>query len=207
MTDTFTLTRNSDQEIAEGLYFKVADTSSNVLRFYVFKQITDPGTYEIRGQVASGTGDFTWDATNFAGFYYDLNDNAVTESLAVSGMSGNVIPEGGLVYSTTIKTVDYEYSNTAAGWDQYPVIGFFGEEYIPINPDKADKLAKLVLDSDDKYTIRIGELLDLGQGYALEVKQIDADGETVLLEFTRDGEFVDDEIVSVVDAGRQHLGS
>jgi len=195
--DTFTLTRNSDQEIARGLYFKVAETASNVLRFYVFKQITEPGTYKIRGEVASGTGDFMWNATNFAGFYYDLNDNIETESLAVSDISGNVIPEGGLVYSTTIKAVDYEYSSTTAGWDQYPVIGFFGEQYIPINPSRADKLARLVLDSDDKYTIGTGEILDLGQGYAVEVKQIDVENENVWLEFTKGGEFVDDEIISV----------
>ncbi|MCC4770348.1 PGF-pre-PGF domain-containing protein [Methanosarcina sp. DH2] len=195
--NTFTLTRNSDQEIAQGLYFKVADTPANGLRFYVFKQITDPGTYEIRGQVASGTGEFTWDATNFAGLYYDLNDDVFTESLKVSGMSGNVIPESGLVYETTIEMVNYEYFKPSVSWDQYPVMGFFGEQYIPINPDRANKFAKLVLDSDDKYTIRIGELLDLGQGYAIEAKQIDIYGEKVWLEFTRNGEFVDDEIFSV----------
>jgi S-layer protein (TIGR01567 family) len=195
--DPFTLTRNSDQEIARGLYFKVADTASNVLRFYVMKKITEPGTYEIRGQVVSGTGYYRWDATNFAGFYYDLNDDVETESLSVSDIDGNVIPEGGLKYSTTIKSVDYEYYNTVAGWDQYPVIGFFGEEYIPINPSRADKFARLVLDSDDRYTIGTGEILDLGQGYAVEVKQIDVDGGNVWLEFTRYGEFVDDEIISV----------
>ncbi|QCR15271.1 S-layer protein domain-containing protein, partial [Methanosarcina mazei] len=59
-------------------------------------------------------------------------------------------------------------------------------------------LAKLVLDSDDKYTIRTGEQLDLGEGYAIEAKQVDVDGEKVWLEFTKDGEFVDDEIISVV---------
>jgi S-layer protein (TIGR01567 family) len=195
--DTITLTRDDTVEVAEGLGFKVADTSSSVLRFYAEKEITDPGTYEIRGQVASGTGDFTWNATNFAGFYYDLNDNVETESLSVSGISGNVIPEGGLEYSTSIKDVDYEYYEPDIGWDQYPVIGFFAEEYIPINPDKADKLAKLLLDSDDKYTIRTGEQLDLGDGYTIEAKQVDVDGEKVWLEFDKDGEFVDDEIISV----------
>ncbi|MDQ1275771.1 MAG: PGF-pre-PGF protein, partial [Euryarchaeota archaeon] len=73
--------------------------------------------------------------------------------------------------------------------------------YIPINPNRADKLAKLVLDSDDKYTLGTGEILDLGQGYAIEVKQIDVNGSKVLLEFTKGGEFVDDEIISVVDNG------
>ncbi len=197
--DTFTLTRDDSDEIAEGMFFKTADTSSSVLRFYVMKEITEAGTYEIRGQVAEGADDFTWDASNFAGFYYDLNDDVETESLSVSGISGNVIPEGGLVYSTTIENVDYEYSDEDAGWDQYPVIGFFAEEYIPLNSDKADKLAKLILDSDDKYTIRTGELLDLGEGYSIEAKQVDVDGEKVWLELTKDGEFVDDEIISVGD--------
>ena len=200
--DTFTLNRDDSNLIASGMYLKVADTSSNQLRFYVMKEITEPGTYQIRGQVASGSGDFTWNATNFAGFYYDLNDDVATESLKVSGIptNGNVIPEGGLVYSTTIKNVDYQYNNAKADWGQYPVMGLFAEEYIPLNPDKADKLAKLILDSDDKYTIRTGELLDLGEGYAIEAKQVDVDGKKVWLEFTKDGEFVDDEIISV-DSG------
>ena len=102
-----------------------------------------------------------------------------------------------MTYETTIKNVDYEYYNADAGWDQYPVIGFFAEEYIPIKANRADKLAKLVLDSDDKYTIRTGETLDLGEGYTLEAKQVDVDGEKVWLEFSKDGEYVDDEIISV----------
>ncbi|MHC1755467.1 MAG: S-layer protein domain-containing protein [Methanosarcina sp.] len=196
--DTFTLNRDDTDEIAEGLSFKTADTSSSVLRFYAMKEITEPGTYEVRGEVASGTGDFSWNATNFAGFFYDVNDDVSTESLSVSDIDGNVIGEGGLEYSTTIENVDFEFSEPSIGWDQYPVIGFFAEEYIPINPDKADKLAKLILDSDDKYTIRTGEQLDLGEGYTIEAKQVDVDGEKVWLEFSKDGEFVDDEIISVV---------
>ena len=191
--DSFTLTRDSEEEIAEGMFFKIADTPTNVLRFYVMKELTDPGTYEVRGQVA--TGDFTWDATNFAGFFYDINDDVTTETLSVSGLEGNVIPEGGLVYNTTIQNVDFEYDE----WGQYPVIGFFAEKYIPLKANSADKLAKLILDSDDRYTVRTGETLDLGEGYALEAKQVDVEGEKVWLEFTKDGEFVDDEIISVVN--------
>ncbi|WP_229389828.1 S-layer protein domain-containing protein, partial [Methanosarcina sp. DH2] len=193
--DTFTLTRDDEEEVAEGIFFKTAD-DTRALRFYAMKQITEPGTYEIRGEVA--TGNFEWNATNFAGFFYDVNDDVATESLTVSNLNGNVIPEGGLAYETTIEMVDYEYSRPSVGWDQYAVMGFFAEEFTPINPDKADKLAKLVLDSDDKYTIRTGEQLDLGEGYAIEAKQVDVDGEKVWLEFTKDGEFVDDEIISVV---------
>ncbi|KKH82328.1 hypothetical protein DU80_04995, partial [Methanosarcina mazei] len=164
---------------------------------------------EIRGPVYNGSdinniidtygenNALTIDATKFAAFYYDIDDNVTTETLsilAVPGTEGNVIGEGGIVYETTIQQVDYEFYRPAAGWSNYSLIGFFAEKYIPINPDKADKLAKLVLDSDDKYTIRTGEQLDLGEGYAIEAKQVDVDGEKVWLEFTKDGEFVDDEI-------------
>ena len=193
--DSFTLTRDSINELAEGLSFKVADTPSNVLRFYLAKEITEPGTYEVRGSVASG--EASWDASNFAGFYYDLNDNVETESLSVSDLDGNVIGDGGLVYQTSIKEVAYEYEDEDLGWDQYPVIGFFAEEYIPLKSSSADKLAKLVLDSDDKYTVRTGETLDLGEGYSLQAKQVDVDGEKVWLEFDKDGEYVDDEIIDV----------
>ena len=193
--DTFTLTRDSTNEIAEGMAFKVADTSSNVLRFYPMKEITEPGTYQIRGQVASGN--FVWNAANFAGFYYDIKDDVSTETLSVSNLNGNVIPVGGLAYNTQIKKVSYEYDKPTAGWDTYPVIGFFAQQYIPLKPGKADKLAKLILDSNDKYTVRTGEKLDLGQGYAIEAKQVDVDGKKVWLEFSKDGEFIDDEIIEV----------
>jgi S-layer protein (TIGR01567 family) len=190
--DTFTLTKGSDQEIGQEMYFKIAD-DPNALRFYVFKKIADLGTHEIRGQVASGTGPQTWDATNFAGFYYDFNDNVATETLAVFRTIGNVIPENGLFYSTTIQKVKYQYKDWNA---TYPVLGFFGEQYIPIRSNDASKVAKLVLDSNDKYTLGAGEKLDLGQGYVLEVKLIDIANKKVWLEFTKDGQYVDDEIVN-----------
>ncbi|AKB28953.1 hypothetical protein MSSIT_2234 [Methanosarcina siciliae T4/M] len=62
------------------------------------------------------------------------------------------------------------------------MIGFGAQKFIPLKPDRADKLAMLVLDSDDKYTLRTGEILDLGEGYILEAKQVDVDGEKVWLE-------------------------
>jgi S-layer protein (TIGR01567 family) len=193
--DVFTLTRDSDVEIGQGMFFKVANTLDNVFRYCPVKRITDPGTYEIRGEIA--TGDMKWNAVNFAGFYYNIDNDVFTESLTVSGINGRVIPTGGLKYITAIEDVDYKYYNKDAGWEKYPVIGFFAEQYIPLNSDKADKLAKLVLDSDDKYTIRTGELRNLGDGYAIGAKQVDVDGEKVWLEFTKDGEFIADEIVSV----------
>ncbi|KKG09484.1 S-layer protein domain-containing protein [Methanosarcina sp. 2.H.A.1B.4] len=195
--DTITLTRDSTDKILNNVSFKTADTSSDVLRFYLMLEVKEPGVHVIGGAASFGAGNFTWDASNFAGFFYDIDDNVETESLSVSNIDGNVIPEGDLVYETSIENVAYEYDNAEEGWNQYPVIGFFAQKYVPLKPEKADKLSKLVLDSDDKYTIRTGELLDLGEGYAIEARQVDVDGKKVWLEFTRDGEYVDDEIISV----------
>ncbi len=194
--DTFTLTKDSDEEIGQEMFFEIA--GSDVLRYCLFKEITDPGTYEVRGQVA--TGDMQWNAANFAGFYYNVDNDVSTESLTVSGINGRVIPAGGIIYSTGIKNVNYEYVNADAGWDKYPVIGFFAEQYIPLKPTDASKLAKLVLDSKDKYTLKTGDTLDLGQGYSLEAKQVDVDGEKVWLQFNKDGQYVEDQIVST-DSG------
>jgi S-layer protein (TIGR01567 family) len=107
-----------------------------------------------------------------------------------------VIPENGLTYQTTIQKVDYDW----ADWGQYPVIGFFAEKYVPLKSNDASKLAKLVIDSDDKYTIKTGEKLDLGDGYSLQAKQVDVDGKKVWLQFDKDGQYVDDQIVAT-DSG------
>ncbi|AKB37201.1 hypothetical protein MSSAC_2611 [Methanosarcina siciliae C2J] len=68
------------------------------------------------------------------------------------------------------------------------MIGFGAQKFIPLKPDRADKPAMLVLDSDDKYTLKTGEIRNLGEGYILEAKQVDVDCEKVWLEFARDGD-------------------
>ena len=188
--DTFTLTKNSDQEIGQGMYFKVAD--SDALRFYAFKKYTDAGTYDIRGTVATGAAN--WTADTFAGFFYDLDKNVKTETMTVTSVDGRVIPKDGLKYSTTIQYVGYKYKD--ANWTTYPVLGFFAQKYVPLKSGQADKLAKLILDSKDKYTLKTGEKLDLGSGYSLTAKQVDVDGKKVWLEFDKDGQYVDDQIVA-----------
>ena len=70
------------------------------------------------------------------------------------------------------------------------------DKYIPLKSNDASKLAKLVLDSSDKYTLKTGDKLDLGQGYSLQAKQVDVNGKKVWLELDKDGQYVDDQIVS-----------
>ncbi|WP_305791979.1 S-layer protein domain-containing protein, partial [Methanococcoides sp. AM1] len=62
---------------------------------------------------------------------------------------------------------------------------------------------KLLMDDDESYTMRTGQSLELMEGYALTPKQIDVDGNKVWLEITKDGEFVDDAVISTSDADKE----
>ncbi|NPE30876.1 PGF-CTERM sorting domain-containing protein [Methanococcoides sp. SA1] len=197
------LTLNDDTliSLSDGISIQTADPAvSGELRFYFVKQITEPGTYEIRGSVAEPTAaaldTFTWDETSFAGFYYDIDDDIASEKLVanVTGADNRTIAEDDLIYTAEIQQVGFTYE----GWDTatvntYDKIGFLAEEYVPIDQDPGI-LSKLILDSDDKYTLRTGQTLELGEGFAITPKQIDVDGNKVWLEFSKDGKFIDDEV-------------
>jgi S-layer protein (TIGR01567 family) len=103
-----------------------------------------------------------------------------------------------------VNRTNYQYQE----WGKYPIINLFGEKVIPLfsNSDSinnhVDKLAKLVIDSNSTYNIKAGGKLNLSQNYSLQVKQIDVDGKKVLLEFDKDGKYLDDHIISV-DSGEK----
>jgi S-layer protein (TIGR01567 family) len=103
----------------------------------------------------------------------------------------------------TCNVVGTQYKCDSWSNDQYPLINLLGENYVPLfdNNDPIWKcnvniLAKLVLDSNGKYTLKTDEEHDLGQGYSLQAKQIDVDGKKVWLEFGKDGQYIDDQIIS-----------
>ena len=106
--------------------------------------------------------------------------------------------------NSTCNVVGINYKCESWSDEQYPVIDLFGEKNVPLfNASEniwnshVNKLARLILDSNETYTLKNGENLDLGNGYALEVKQIDIDSEKVWLEFTKDGKYVADQNISV----------
>nr|WP_321497197.1 S-layer protein domain-containing protein [uncultured Methanolobus sp.] len=196
---TLTLSQDKTVEIAEGLKFVTADSTD--VRFALVKEYTEAGTYEIRGSVATST--YTWTTNEFAGFWYDLDDDEGSEELAIP-VSTTTIAEETLYYNTTIVQTDYEgdfggEAGTDANGDNitFPIIGLFAEEYVSIDDDDAGELVKLLLDTDDKYTLRTGSALELAGGYELTAKQIDVEGDKVWMELSKDGEFVEDEVIDV----------
>lgn len=103
-----------------------------------------------------------------------------------------------------------DYKSESWSNEQYPVIDLFGEKEIPlfttdgnIGNIHVNKLAKLILDSNETYTLKDGDKLDLGNGYALEAKQINIDNGKIWFEFSKDGKYIADQIVSSNNEGNR----
>ncbi len=153
--NTITLSRNKDTTLMGDMAIVTSDqddiTEEDPLRYYIAKKISEPGTYHIRGSVA--TGDYTWTPDTFAGFYYDIDDNLGTETLKTTITEGNKLNEpDGVLYSTTAQKTDFEF----APWGYYNVIGFQAKEYFAAylnDPDFPDLAEILYYESDDENSL------------------------------------------------------
>ncbi|WP_348305550.1 S-layer protein domain-containing protein [Methanothrix sp.] len=205
-----TLSKNKDISLMPGISIKTADSDDDALRYYLYKEITEPGTYEIRGDVATDT--FTWTADNFAGFYYDIDDDIKTEELTATISEGNKLMEpDGVTYTSTAMPTEFEYEE----WGTYNVIGFFADKYFAGYIDDPnveenvlfdesedenvladEQLLKILMDNDDERTVTSGTPLAMKEGYELAIQSIDIDGNKVYLELSKDGAVVDSKVIS-----------
>jgi len=200
--------------------FKVAD--SDTLRFYPMVTRTEPGTYEVRGTVyndAAGERTTSWDASNFAGFWYDLKGNLKSETLNITpgfiGGTDRTIDDtpAGLNYTTTRQLKRYKVNAMEGKYVQdgldctgavvyqgthYAVVGWQAEKYIALKGD-AKKLVKQVLEHGDteKKTLTVGETWDIGDGWTLMAQAIDAKASPrqAWLVLSKDGVKLEDEVV------------
>jgi S-layer protein (TIGR01567 family) len=170
------------------------------------------GAVEIRGEVA--TGDFTWNSQNFAGFYYDIDDNIGTEQLTTTLTEGNKLQEPtGIQYTTTAQKKAFDFE----GWGYFNIVGFMAEPYfggyvldetIPADDQVLyqkstdecslcdEQLEKVLIDDNSEKTVTTGTPLKLEEGYELGIKSIDIDGNKVYLELTKDGAVVSSKVIS-----------
>jgi len=223
------LNKNKDIELIEDFRIKTADqkviSANRSLRFYIYKEITEPGTYEIRGEVAgvvdnTGIDPYVWDSSNFAGFFYDIDEDLGREkiSMIISGdvLSGEADPVSGrrgVIYETESQRDRFEFEE----WGEYWTIGFLGEEYFAayvdssdyfLNEDSVDAnlmvsegLSKVLTDDDEDYTFTTGTPLKLNEGYELAIKEIDLEGNKVYVELHKDNETVDTSVVEPSKSG------
>ncbi len=211
-----TLSRNKDISLMPGMGIKTADADS--IRYYIYKDITNPDTYELRGAVASDT--YDWTADNFAGFYYDLDKNIKTESLRMTVTDGKLADPDGITYTTGAVTTSFEFED----WGSYGIIGFLGEKYfaeyergdesledgnLESDSSKAflfdkstDKsalakkqLLKILKDDDTEMTITTNTPLKLEEGYELAIKSISTDANNIYLELSKNGSVMHSAII------------
>lgn len=157
---------------------------------------------EIRGSVVDNkTGMVSWNAQNFAGFYYDINKNISSETLSVN-LTGRTIAEGELKYVSTKVPVEYKIYEKERikidGETDYQILGWRGEKWVAIG-GKANKLAKLGLemDTNEKRTLTVGDVWKLGSGYELSIMSVDANAapRQAWLSLSKDGKVVDNTVV------------
>ncbi|WP_292466451.1 S-layer protein domain-containing protein [Methanolobus sp.] len=201
-SDSISLGRGNTITIMGKLKFIVADDS--ILRFGPVVDMSDPGTYELRGTVAEND-KLEWTPLNFEGFYYNIDEGVGTESLEIKDLSGRSIDDGDLVYRSVPLDVSFDHS----GWGEFQVIGFMAEKYFAGYPDNEftdhvsllsdGQLSKVLIDDDSKTSLYSGSSLVLEDGYELYIVEVDLDGSSVMVNLVKDGDDIDTGIVSSND--------
>ncbi|HWQ19690.1 MAG TPA: S-layer protein domain-containing protein [Methanotrichaceae archaeon] len=188
--NTIALSRDKNIQLMGDIYFRVADDGSR--RYYLYRDLHEPGTYDLRGSIA--TGDFEWNSQNFAGFYYDICDEAGTETLTTRVDEHNTLKSSvdgedhGITYRTSAQRKDYRFKD----WGEYDCMGLLGRKCFV----GYDQLWEIQLDDESERTVTSSSSLRLAEGYELAIKSIDVDGNKVYLELTKDGEVVNSKVVS-----------
>ncbi len=169
-----------------------------------------------------------WDAQNFTGFYYNFNGGKSSETLRITQpasslkASSRAIQKENLLYNTTLTDQNYTlftetgkkvanglnynsstntFTKSTTG-GKYAQLGWFGDRYVAVN-GKANKLAKLIKDQkkDEKQTLKLGTVWDLGEGYNLTVEALDTSSSPrqALLSLNKDGKPLDNKVVNEGD--------
>lgn len=207
------LSSDNDVDLMAGIRLRTADEPD---RLYIYRNITEPGIYELRGSVAEvidGTS-FQWDTSNFAGFYYDVYQNLGTEAITMI-ITGDVLDEpNGVVYETVAQEKALVFGDLGEYW----TIGFLGEQYFAgYVPDEGgssrsslsdaseddnllidEQLTKVLIDSSERCTVKNGDILELEEGLAAKFL-VDNSCEMVFVELYKDGYLAERDYFSVPD--------
>jgi S-layer protein (TIGR01567 family) len=150
---------------------------------------------------------YTWTPKTYSGFYYDINDDSGTEVLEITITEDDrTIEEGNIEYQTGVTTKDFECSD----FGEFGVISFMAEDYFAAYIDGSDEtefvddeislidngiLSKVLINDDKEESYYTGNQIELEEGYAIEISQVDSDGDMALISTLKDGKIVDSEPV------------
>ena len=207
--ERMTLSRNRDILLMENIRIKTADqdvTAEDPLRFYIYKEITEQGTYEIGGAVHTVLdGEIhISNPLNFAGFFYNMDDNIGTEEITTTITRGNVLAEDtGVVYTTEAQIKDFNFQ----GWGTFYTMAFLGYPYFAGYIDdmtsthilseattsnllSSGLLSEILLDDSTSMVVASSEPVELSEGYSLRPR-IGIDDKGILVELLHNGVEID----------------
>jgi hypothetical protein len=195
--DTTSISRGSTVEIIpDFLSIRVGDTQlDEPVRFYIFSEITPQELYKQHGPIINSTAEapdsIILNANELPMFYKDLDEinfdpeNNKGESLTINLIEEDEIAADGIIYRSTAWTNANGRMN----------IAWLGEKYLCVG-DNVEKLTKYLVDfnSSENLTLKLGDVWDIGEGFTLEFKEIDTDGDQVWL-VLKNSSLVEDIIV------------
>jgi S-layer protein (TIGR01567 family) len=210
------LSKNKKTPLMGNIGIKTADqdeiTADNPLRFCIYKEITDPGTYVLRGQVQRVEEGATpsWTPQNFAGFYYDIDEDLGNEAIQMTITNGKLEESQGIEYTTAAQKDGFNYSD----WGYYNSIGFIGNKYFAgyiqddlagTNPEILDGtnavnlldfgiLTDILIDDREDAVYELSSAISLKEGYSLKLT-IAKDKKGVLAELLRNKKVIDKKAV------------
>ena len=215
--NTISIEKKMDVNLMGDIHLKAANqddvSAENPLRLCISKEVTDPGTYEIRSTVAamSAGSEYQYSPQNFPGFFYDLDRNIGAEKIDISFGEDMIEDPSGIVYRTESQEVGFDFDE----WGYYRVIGFLGNKYFAgYSPREGDfgpsyltrqsvddnlladkQLTEILLDDDTRRVFKKNESVKLKQGYELLIQGVNQDGQ-VILELQKDGLTMDSSIIN-----------
>jgi S-layer protein (TIGR01567 family) len=212
------LDRGITAHLVGDVYLVAAD--NDAFRFYPMVERT--GAHGVRGEiqhVAGANPEIVWDAHNFGGFYYELDEDIATETLTVAanainyGAGDQNIDENQLIYRTVPVAKQYELNENEGcivetsnpGSDTfYGIEGWMGKPHVAIN-NKANKLCRLLVEFDDgdRKTLAKGEKWDIEGGFTLTAKRIDLNDHSAWLSLSKNGKELDMQIITTSTGNKQ----
>lgn len=162
---------------------------------------------------------YSWSPQEFAGFFYDIDEDLGAERITFNVSDNNIIMENtGVIYQTTSQEKNFELKE----WGSYKLIGFLGEPYFVSyygpNPTlnmialgetgkpclfkesdntnlmNEEQLSEVLMDSNEYRLVSPTSPLRLEDGYQLTIASIDITGKKILIKLLKDGEVIDTKV-------------
>ncbi len=202
--DVISLSKGQDFELMDGFRIKTASINASSDRLYIYRNATESDLPEIRSEIA--TGDFSWTPQNFAGFYYDVDEDLGAESFTTTLYDNKLQEPNAVAYDTTAQQKEFEFKD----WGHYNALAFLGDSYVAsygedsllsrssveYNLLSSEKLGRVLMDSGELRIIENGANLTLEEGLEARI-YVDQSCSKALIELYGGGELIDRDYIEL----------